>query len=48
MSDYQLKGIDPELWRKVRIICADKGISLKVFLLKAIDHYLSFIKEHSK
>ena len=47
MSDYILKNIDPELWRKVKIKTAIEGKTVKQVLLDALKRYAN-PKKHQK
>jgi len=37
MADYILKGIDDQLWRKVKAVAALQGISVKDLIIKLLE-----------
>jgi hypothetical protein len=44
LKEYLLRGIDPELYTGIKHFCLDEGITVKEFMLKAIEHYFDDIK----
>ena len=46
MSDYQLKGVDPELWKRVKVTCAQNDVTLKGFLIAAITNQLESMRNY--
>ena len=40
MKSYQLRNIDQEVWKQIKIVCAELDISIRQFIIDAIIHYL--------
>ena len=40
MKSYQLRNIDQEVWKQIKIVCAESDISIRQFIIDAIVHYL--------
>jgi len=39
--DYLIRGIDKELWKKVKIISVHKEITIKSLLIKILSEYVN-------
>jgi len=37
---YLLRGIDPDRWIEIKHFCLDEGITMKEFILAAIDFFI--------
>jgi len=37
MKNYFLRGIPKELWKKVKILCAERDITIKSFIIDLIE-----------
>ena len=37
---YLLRGIDPDRWIEIKHFCLDEGITMKEFILSAIDFFI--------
>lgn len=46
MSNYTLRDIDPELWRKLKVKAASEGKPIRTVLIELVTKYTAHKKEN--